>query len=141
MRNGTPLIDCDVHNCWSDSRELLPFLDPYFRDFLERGELPGGRGSFGPLARMSPRLRLQFPLSDPGTEHLVIGLAGAQCVIEWRSREDLADRTSGKVARSNFHAAELIAIFERTKPPCFVADQRPAQGSCVLLAMKWRSFA
>ena len=40
------LIDCDVHNGWASSRELLPYLDPYFRDFVERGELPGGRDSF-----------------------------------------------------------------------------------------------
>jgi uncharacterized protein len=41
-----PLIDCDFHNGWADARVLLPYLDPYFRDFLERGELPGGRDSF-----------------------------------------------------------------------------------------------
>ena len=40
------LIDCDFHNGWRDARVLLPYLDPYFRDFLERGELPGGRDSF-----------------------------------------------------------------------------------------------
>ncbi|MBW3593378.1 MAG: amidohydrolase family protein [Actinobacteria bacterium] len=40
------VIDCDVHNAWTSSRDLLPYLSPYFRDFLERGELPGGRDSF-----------------------------------------------------------------------------------------------
>jgi predicted TIM-barrel fold metal-dependent hydrolase len=40
------LIDCDVHNGWPTSRVLLPYLDPYWRDFLERGELPGGRDSY-----------------------------------------------------------------------------------------------
>jgi uncharacterized protein len=40
------VIDCDVHNSWRSSRELLPYLDPLYRDFLERGELPGGRESF-----------------------------------------------------------------------------------------------
>jgi predicted TIM-barrel fold metal-dependent hydrolase len=40
------MIDCDVHNSWRSARELLPFLDPYHRDVLERGELPGGRDSF-----------------------------------------------------------------------------------------------
>jgi uncharacterized protein len=43
---GGGVIDCDVHNSWNTSRVLLPYLDPYFRDFLERGELPGGRDSF-----------------------------------------------------------------------------------------------
>ena len=40
------MIDCDVHNSWSSSRVLVPYLEPYWRDFLERGELPGGRDSF-----------------------------------------------------------------------------------------------
>ena len=40
------MIDCDVHNSWASARELLPYLDPYSRDCLERGELPGGRDSF-----------------------------------------------------------------------------------------------
>ena len=40
------IIDCDVHNSWRSSRELLGYLDPYWRDVLERGELPGGRDSF-----------------------------------------------------------------------------------------------
>ena len=40
------MIDCDVHNSWASSRALLPYLDPYFRDVLLRGELPGGRDSF-----------------------------------------------------------------------------------------------
>ena len=40
------MIDCDVHNGWDSARVLLPYLDRNFRDYLERGELPGGRGSF-----------------------------------------------------------------------------------------------
>lgn len=40
------MIDCDVHNSWSSSEVLLPYLDPYVRDVLLRGELPGRRGSF-----------------------------------------------------------------------------------------------
>jgi predicted TIM-barrel fold metal-dependent hydrolase len=40
------MIDCDVHNSWSSSKVLLPYLDPYCHDFLLRGELPGGRDSF-----------------------------------------------------------------------------------------------
>jgi uncharacterized protein len=35
-----------VHNGWPSSRVLLPYLDPYWCDFLERGELPGGRDSY-----------------------------------------------------------------------------------------------
>ncbi len=41
-----PLIDCDVHNNWASSEVLLPYLAPAFREYLERGELAGGRGSF-----------------------------------------------------------------------------------------------
>jgi predicted TIM-barrel fold metal-dependent hydrolase len=40
------MIDCDVHNDWVSARELLPYLEPNFRDYLDRGELPGGRDSF-----------------------------------------------------------------------------------------------
>ncbi len=40
------MIDCDVHNDWSSSNVLLPYIEPYFRDYLLRGELPGARGSF-----------------------------------------------------------------------------------------------
>lgn len=40
------MIDCDVHNDWSSSNVLLPYIDTTFRDYLLRGELPGARGSF-----------------------------------------------------------------------------------------------
>jgi predicted TIM-barrel fold metal-dependent hydrolase len=35
------LIDCDVHNNWTDAQVLLPYLPPAFRGYLEIGELPG----------------------------------------------------------------------------------------------------
>ncbi len=40
------MIDCDVHNDWHSADELLPYMDPNFRDYLQRGELPGPRGAF-----------------------------------------------------------------------------------------------
>jgi predicted TIM-barrel fold metal-dependent hydrolase len=40
------VIDCDVHNNWTSADVLLPHLAPAFREYLERGELPGPRGSF-----------------------------------------------------------------------------------------------
>jgi uncharacterized protein len=40
------VIDCDVHNAWRSADVLLPHLPAAFREYLERGELPGGRGSF-----------------------------------------------------------------------------------------------
>jgi predicted TIM-barrel fold metal-dependent hydrolase len=40
------LIDCDVHNTWGSADVLLPYLPPAFREYMERGELPGGSGSF-----------------------------------------------------------------------------------------------
>jgi predicted TIM-barrel fold metal-dependent hydrolase len=43
---SVPIVDCDVHNAWRSSRDLLPYLEPFARDCLERGELPGGRDSF-----------------------------------------------------------------------------------------------
>jgi predicted TIM-barrel fold metal-dependent hydrolase len=33
------VIDCDVHNTWKSAEVLLPYLEPYFRDYLARGEL------------------------------------------------------------------------------------------------------
>lgn len=35
------MIDCDVHNNWITAQVLKPYLSPYFRDYLERGERPG----------------------------------------------------------------------------------------------------
>ncbi|MPZ00608.1 MAG: amidohydrolase family protein [Actinophytocola sp.] len=40
------VIDCDVHNSWHSAEVLLPYLPPAFREYLQRGELPGPRGSF-----------------------------------------------------------------------------------------------
>jgi predicted TIM-barrel fold metal-dependent hydrolase len=40
------LIDCDVHNQWPSAEVLLPFLEPPFRDYLVRGEIPGPPGAF-----------------------------------------------------------------------------------------------
>ena len=39
------MIDCDVHNTWNSAQELAPYLAPAFREYLERGELPGA-GAF-----------------------------------------------------------------------------------------------
>ncbi|MEM7034450.1 MAG: amidohydrolase family protein [Chloroflexota bacterium] len=40
------MIDCDVHNDWASAEVLLPYLDPNFRDYFVRGELPGPKGAF-----------------------------------------------------------------------------------------------
>ncbi|MEM7033186.1 MAG: amidohydrolase family protein [Chloroflexota bacterium] len=40
------MIDCDVHNDWANADVLLPYMDPNFRDYLERGERVGGPQSF-----------------------------------------------------------------------------------------------
>lgn len=40
------MIDCDVHNSWNSAEELVPYIDPNFRDYLVRGELPGPAGAF-----------------------------------------------------------------------------------------------
>jgi predicted TIM-barrel fold metal-dependent hydrolase len=39
------VIDCDVHNQWPSAEVLLPYLEPPFREYLERGELPGPPGA------------------------------------------------------------------------------------------------
>jgi hypothetical protein len=48
MAGKTPMliVDTDVHNYWSSAEVLLPYLEPYWRDFLVRGEKPGPQGSF-----------------------------------------------------------------------------------------------
>lgn len=40
------MIDCDVHNDWATAEVLLPYIDRNFRDYFERGELPGPKGAF-----------------------------------------------------------------------------------------------
>ena len=40
------MIDCDVHNNWASADVLLDHLPAAFREYVERGELPGPRGSF-----------------------------------------------------------------------------------------------
>lgn len=40
------MIDCDVHNDWANGDVLLPYLDPVFREYMERGERVGGPHSF-----------------------------------------------------------------------------------------------
>ncbi len=40
------MIDCDVHNDWATAEVLLPYVDPTFRDYLARGEIPGPKGAF-----------------------------------------------------------------------------------------------
>jgi len=40
------MIDCDVHNDWVNADVLLPYMDPVFREYMERGERVGGPSSF-----------------------------------------------------------------------------------------------
>ena len=40
------MIDVDVHNSFDSAEDLLPYLDPNFKDYLIRGERPGPRGAF-----------------------------------------------------------------------------------------------
>jgi predicted TIM-barrel fold metal-dependent hydrolase len=40
------MIDCDVHNTWGSVRELRPYIEPAFRDWFDRGEVPGGAPGF-----------------------------------------------------------------------------------------------
>jgi len=71
------MIDCDVHNSWSTTDELLPYMDPNFRDYLVRGELPGGRGSFPHAHRpwLHPEGFMRTDLTDdywPGANYEVM---------------------------------------------------------------------
>jgi predicted TIM-barrel fold metal-dependent hydrolase len=62
------MIDCDVHNTWNSAVELLPFMDPNFRDYLLRGELPGPRGAFPHAHRpwLHPEGFMRTDLTDDG---------------------------------------------------------------------------
>lgn len=40
------IIDADVHNDWSSAQVLRDHLPAVWRDYLDRGELPGPKGSF-----------------------------------------------------------------------------------------------
>ncbi|MEM7030312.1 MAG: amidohydrolase family protein [Chloroflexota bacterium] len=35
------MIDCDVHNDWANAQVIKPYMDSFFRDYLDRGGLPG----------------------------------------------------------------------------------------------------
>lgn len=68
------MIDCDVHNDWTSAEVLLPYMDPNFRDYLLRGELPGERGSFPhahrPWVHPEGVLRVDFPdQHHPGSSY------------------------------------------------------------------------
>ncbi len=62
------MIDCDVHNDWASAQELMPFIDPNFRDYLERGELPGPTGAFPHAHRpwLHPEGFMLTDLTDDG---------------------------------------------------------------------------
>lgn len=35
------IVDCDCHNGWVNADILLPYLEPFWRDYMQRGERPG----------------------------------------------------------------------------------------------------
>lgn len=61
------MIDCDVHNGWNSAEVLLPYMDQNFRDYLARGELPGGRDSFphGHRAWLHPEGYMRYDSIPP----------------------------------------------------------------------------
>jgi uncharacterized protein len=64
------MIDCDVHNELSSSEDLLPFLEPYYRDYVQRGEAPGGPGSLPRATRpwLHPENYARTDTTPPGGE-------------------------------------------------------------------------
>ena len=40
------MFDCDVHNTWGTVEELRPYIAPAFREWFDRGEVPGTRPAF-----------------------------------------------------------------------------------------------
>jgi uncharacterized protein len=65
------MIDCDVHNNWASAEDLLPYMDRNFRDYLVRGELPGGRDSFPHAHRpwLHPEGFMRYDAIPPGSGH------------------------------------------------------------------------
>lgn len=62
------VIDCDVHNAWDSARVLLPYLDQPYRDYMERGETPGGHGGY-PMAHrpwLHPEGYMRYDAVPPG---------------------------------------------------------------------------
>ena len=62
------MIDCDVHNDWPSAEVLLPYIDPNFRDYLTRGELPGPKGAFPHAHRpwLHPEGFMRTDITDDG---------------------------------------------------------------------------
>lgn len=65
------MIDCDVHNNWTTAEVLLDHLPPAFREYLDRGELPGPRGSFPHAHRpwLHPEGFMRYDAVPPTGEH------------------------------------------------------------------------
>src|SRR3954454_17011631 len=80
------MIDCDVHNNWASADVLLEHLAPAFRKYMERGELPGQRGSFPHAHRpwLQPEDFKRTDATPPGG-----GMAGSDYPF---MREQLLDR-------------------------------------------------
>jgi predicted TIM-barrel fold metal-dependent hydrolase len=76
------VIDCDVHNAWSSAEVLLPYLAPTWRDYLDRGEVPGPRGAFPHAHRpwLHPEgfMRHDAIPADGGTPGSDLGMMRAQ---------------------------------------------------------------
>ena len=77
-----------MHNNWSSADVLLPYLPAAFREYMERGELPGGRGSFPAAHRpwlhpedfkrtdaTPPGGRRRQAPPETGTRHAIIDLS------------------------------------------------------------------
>src|SRR5215213_1853695 len=82
----------------------------------------------------------------PETEPVVIArvpidAGGREEVVERGGGEAPPDGASRGVARSDQHGAVLVAVFERSEPPCFVPDDGPAECEGVLLPVERRLLA
>ncbi|MFZ5849915.1 MAG: amidohydrolase family protein [Actinomycetota bacterium] len=102
------MIDCDVHNNWTSAEVLLDHLPPAFREYLDRGELPGPRGSFPHAHRpwLHPEGFMRYDAVPPTGEH-----AGSDFPF---LREQLLDRYD--LAYAVLNGEEAIEVSTLANP-------------------------
>jgi len=136
------MIDCDVHNRWRRAREFLPYLDPYHRDFLVRGQGGGDNlpSATRPWLHPENYLRTDAAPADggfPGTDYelmkeQLLDRYGVDYAILTGEAYDLSTianvRYAAALARAynDWLVDTWLALDPRLKGSMVVAPQDPA---------------